>query len=476
MMGGVKTPSTTTRIEFTLPLTREEAERIFALGQEAAVFVMLELSAQLAKQDPLEPSPSTPSGMLPVYSKPSASKRSRKPGAKPGHPGSRRKKPPEITRREEHAPMKQCPACGSSLGAPTERRFRLIEEIAETQPEVTEHSIPRHWCPTCRKLVEPPVVDALPGARFGHRMTTLTAWLHYGLGVTISQVLDVIGHCMQFELSQGGLVDAWQRLAGIFGPWYDQIAAAVRRGGTLHADETGWRVNGRTHWLWCFTTPSATYYVIDRSRGSPALSKFFTETFDGVLVTDFWSAYNAVECAARQACLPHLFRELEKVDKEDDTPTWVAFRKKLKRLLRDAVRLGAERAELPAERFASRRTLLDRRRDELLAAPWDNANARRLIKRLRRYCDALFTFLDHAEVPCDNNRAEREIRPAVIIRKNSLGNRSANGAHVQAVLMSIYRTLKLRGHDPLTTLVNALKHYVRTGSLPPLPDSATSDG
>ena len=471
----MKTPLTKTRIEFTLPLTREEAERIFAQGQEAAVFVMLELSARLARQDPLQPSPSTPSGMVPVYAKPAASKRSRKPGAKPGHRGARRRKP-EITHREEHAPMRQCRACGSALRAATERRFRLIEEIAETQPEVTEHSIPRQWCPTCRKLVEPPVVDALPGARFGHRMTTLSAWLHYGLGVTISQVVEVLGRSMHFKVSKGGLVDAWQRLAGIFEPWHNQIGEAVRRGGTLHADETGWRVNGRTHWLWCFTTPSATAYMIDRSRGSPALKKFFTEAFDGVLVTDFWAAYNAVECAARQACLPHLFRELEKVDKEDATPGWVAFRKKLKRLLHDAVRLGAARGDLSAERFASRRALLDRRRDELLATPWDNVNARRLVKRLRRYCDALFTFLDHADVPSDNNRAEREIRPAVIIRKNSLGNRSATGAQVQAILMSIYRTLKLRGHEPLKTLVNALKHYVRTGSLPPLPDAPTSDG
>ena len=472
----MRTPSTTTRIEFTLPLTRKEAERIVAMGPEAAVFVMLELSARLHRQDTLQGSPSTPSGMVPVYAKPSASGRAKTPGAKPGHPGSRRKEPPEISRREERPALKQCPACGASLGPPTERRFRLIEEIAETRPEVTEHSIPRHWCPTCRRLVEPPVVDALPKARFGHRLVTLSAWLHYGLGVTISQVTEVLGRCLQFEITPGGLVDAWQRTADVFEPWHDQIADAVRRGGTLHADETGWRVNGRTHWLWCFTTPSATYYMIDRSRGSPALSKFFTETFDGVLVTDFWAAYGAVACAARQACLPHLFREIEKVDQEDDTPTWIEFRKKLKRLLRDAVRLGAERAELPVESFASRRALLDHRRDELLAAPWDNDNARRLIKRLRRYCDALFTFLDHAEVPCDNNRAEREIRPAVIIRKNSLGNRSENGAQVQAVLMSIYRTLKLRGHDPLTTLVDALKHYVRTGSLPPLPDSVAPDG
>ena len=471
----MKAPATKTRIEFTLPLTREEAERIDAMGPEARIFVMLELSARLAKHEKVEPSPSTPSGMVPVYKKPPASKRSRKPGAKPGHPGTRRGKP-EITHREEHPPMKRCPACGGALKATTERRFRLIEEIAETQPEVTEHGIPRQWCPTCRKLVEPPVVDALPGARFGHRMTTLSAWLHYGLGVTISQVVEVFGRAMHFKVSKGGLVNAWQRMTGIFEPWYDQIGEAVKRGGTLHADETGWRVNGRTHWLWCFTTPSATYYMIDRSRGSPALTKFFTEAFDGVLVTDFWAAYNAVECASRQMCLAHLFRELEKVDKEDATPTWAEFRKKLKRLLRDAVRLGKEREDIPAERFASRRALLDRRRNALVATPWDNANARRLSKRLRRYCDALFTFLDHAEVPPDNNRAEREIRPAVIVRKNSLGNRSATGAQVQAMLMSIYRTLKLRGRDPLATLVDALKHYVRTGVLPPLPDAETSDG
>jgi transposase len=120
--------------------------------------------------------------------------------------------------------------------------------------------------------------------------------------------------------------------------------------------------------------------------------------------------------------------------------------------------------------------LQNARRDELLATPWANANAKRLVKRLRRYRDALFTFLDHPGVPSDNNHAEREIRPVVIIRKNSLCNRSENGARVQAILMSVYRTLKLRGLDPLDTIVAALKDYVRTGSLPPLPDLNTSDG
>ena len=91
------------------------------------------------------------------------------------------------------------------------------------------------------------------------------------------------------------------------------------------------------------------------------------------------------------------------------------------------------------------------------------------MKRFRRHRDDLLTFLDDPAVPFDNNAAERAIRPAVIIRKNSYGNRSARGADTQAVLMSIYRTLKQRGHDPLTTITRALAEYLTTGNLPGLP-------
>jgi hypothetical protein len=315
----------------------------------------------------------------------------------------------------------------------------------------------------------------MPGASFGHRLVTLSAWLHYGLGVTISQVASVLGQHLHFRLSEGGLADAWSRLAAVLAPWYDEIGREVKRSGVLHSDETGWRVNGQTQWLWCFTTPQATYYMIDRSRGSPALSKFFTESLDGVLVTDFWPAYNAVVCAARQACLPHLFRELDKVSEMDKSDQWRAFAKKLKRLLRDALRLS-RRDGLSAEQYASLRDRMHQRLEVLIRGPWCNPNAERLRGRLERYREALFTFLDHPQVPPDNNHAEREIRPAVIMRKNSLCNRSQDGANVQAVMMSLYRTLKLRRLDPLDTIVGALRHYVATGVLPPLPVPNPSDG
>jgi len=318
---------------------------------------------------------------------------------------------------------------------------------------VTEHTVHRDYCPACKKHVEPVVADALPHAKIGHRAVALSSWLHYGVGVSISQVQELLGGQFQTHLSAGGLVAAWQRLAVILEPWYVQIADQARASAALHADETGWRMNGRTWWLWCFANPRTCHYLIDPSRGSPAREKFFAEAFDGVLITDFWPAYNAF-ATERQCCLVHLLRELEKVDEHNLSGEWQAFAKKLRRLLRDGIRLR-KRPDFSPERYASRIGRMDRRLVALAEAEYADADAARLAKRLRKHIDELFTFLDHPNVPFDNNLAERMIRPAVILRKVSQSNRSEKGAAVQAVLMSVYRTLKLRGRDPLGTIVSA---------------------
>ena len=105
-----------------------------------------------------------------------------------------------------------------------------------------------------------------------------------------------------------------------------------------------------------------------------------------------------------------------------------------------------------------------------------DADAKRLTKRLRRYGEYLFTFLDYLYVTADNNFGERQIHPAVILRKNSQSNRSDRGAATQAVIVSVYRTLRLRGLNPTKTITNALKTYLTTGELPPLPTGSIAAG
>ncbi|MGL4513747.1 MAG: IS66 family transposase, partial [Lacipirellulaceae bacterium] len=119
---------------------------------------------------------------------------------------------------------------------------------------------------------------------------------------------------------------------------------------------------------------------------------------------------------------------------------------------------------------------LERRAAELAAEDWESPDARRLADRCARHAGELFTFLWHDGVDPTNNLAEREVRPAVQIRKNSYQNASPSGAQTQAVLMTVLRTLKRRGHNPLAALTKAVYHYAATGSLPPLPTASASDG
>jgi transposase len=454
-------------------LTEDQAAHMARLGPEALTLALIAANARLAQLQ--APSPATPSGMVPVYQKPSTPWRRKKPGAREGHAGSRRKAPVAIDARVEHC-LEVCPCCNGRLQRCKRSRTRIIEDIPqEITPVVTEHTIHRDYCPACRKHVEPVVVDAMPNATLGHHVIALSSWFHYGLGVTIGQVKDILGSHLHTDITAGGLLDGWRRLAEALFPWYQQIADDARAGAVLHADETGWRVDGQTHWLWCFANHRSCYYLIDKSRGSPALQKFFIEAYRGTLVSDFWAAYNSVACDDSQKCLPHLLRELLKVDERNDGIEWRAFSKQLKRLLRDGLRLR-KRRDFTKERYVSRIGLINQRLWTLADAVYHDADAIRLAERIGKYRDYLFTFLDTPGVPPDNNHAERMIRPAVIIRKNSLCNRSEQGAATQAVLMSIYRTLKLRGLDPTKTIAEALKTYLATGSLPELPAENVADG
>jgi len=184
------TPDQKFTFDLTGPLTQEQAEFIYALGREAVIYALMVLSAGECSNGRENPAmtPSTPSGMIPVYEKPAAPKPRKKPGAKIGHKGHYRQLP-AITHHQEQPPLPCCPDCGTPFSKPSERRTRVIEDIADMEPVVTEHSIPRHWCPQCKKMFEPPVPDALPNATFGHRLVAFSAWLHYGLGATIAQII-----------------------------------------------------------------------------------------------------------------------------------------------------------------------------------------------------------------------------------------------------------------------------------------------
>jgi len=469
-------------IDLRAGLSEQQARAIYARGEEAVVFALLEQARLLAARPNLPATiaadPSTPSAQKPVFAKPNTkkSKRRRKAGRKVGHPGGRRAAPARIDRTVEHR-ASCCPDCGGALKQCSATRERIIEDIPESvRVETVRHIIHRDWCPACRKAVEPVITEALPQSSIGNGIVVLGAWLHYCLGTTIGQILDVFNFHLQFTLSAGGLVQMWHRLAEILQAWYEEIREEIQKSGVLHGDETGWRVDGKTHWLWCFTSRRATLFTVEQSRASPVVLEFVKEYFSGVFVSDFWGAYNVLTCA-KQKCLAHLLRDLKQVEQYKDTGAdWKRFAKTLRRLIRDAIRLRQRQEALEAAVYRRRCERLEKRLDLLIDHGWANKEAGRLIKRLRRHRNELWTFLEYPDVPYENNAAERAIRGAVIMRKNSYANRSEKGARTQSILMSVFLTIKQRGRSPVEVVKRGLKTYIETGHLPTLADCSASDG
>jgi transposase len=446
----------------------QERKRIAELEKENSKLKKdLEASTQQASSTV---SLSTPSAMRPVYIKPPARKRHRKPGRKKGHPGVRRATPVHIDQTVEHT-LTECPDCHNPLGAPCGKHTRIVEDIPPVRPTVTEHVTCENYCSPCGKKVSAPVTEALPKATMGLRLTLLSAFLHYALGMTTRNICTWLRTFCQFPVTPGGLVLQWQRLAEILKPVYDGLAIEARLSAVLNIDESGWRILGRTAWLWCFTSAKLAYYVLTPSRAGPVVKQVLGDGFKGILIADFFAAYDRIQAFAKQRCIVHLLREIKQVSLRNRSSEWQRFSRRLKRLIHDALNLVIARERLGKDVYDRRVANLHIRLADFFGHNYRDADAERLSKRLSKYCDEIFTFLLHLNVAADNNHAERQIRFAVIMRKNYFGNRSMRGAETQAILMSIFRTCHLRNIDPISTLSDSVAAAIRTGSPLPIPDS-----
>ena len=449
-------------------MRRDEAVAILRLPTDEAVDAILALAEKAEKYDQLcgHMSPTTPSGMTPPYLKPSPGRRRKRPGRKRGHEGVSRIQPEEVDHFKEHT-LQCCPECQTPVKETVKEYKRYTEDIPPLEkPEVTEHTVYGYWCPQCKKIVFAPVTDALPNAMIGVRLVVFTAWLHYLVGVSVNNIVRILSVLCRFRVSAGGLTQAWKNLSLLLEPLYADIGQRISTSAVLSADETGWRLNGVTHWLWCFTTKELSYYLITKSRGSPVLKEVLGAVFRGILICDFWGAYNKVSALAKQRCFYHLFTELEKVDKTNSSPEWKAFRKKLLRLLKDAIRLYERKDRLEQKDYDRRKKRLYGRLGQFLKVDYTFKDGKRLIKRLKRHKNELFTFLEYEGVSPYNNHVEQQLRKPVLTRKVSQQNRSEQGTKTQAVLMTLFRSAELQGMNPVETVLSHAKASIRKEIVP----------
>jgi transposase len=167
---------------------------------------------------------------------------------------------------------------------------------------------------------------------------------------------------------------------------------------------------------------------------------------------------------AKQRCFYHLAGDLEKTDKQNDSEQWCLFRKKLYRLMNDAIRLSQNGDTVEPDTYVRQTKRFHDRMDLLIVQPNQDKDVIRHQKRLSRHRDEMFSFQIYNVSPY-NNHAEQQIRRPVIMRKISQQNRSNSGAMVQAVLMSLFKSFDMQGLNPIETVLTIAKAAISGKSI-----------
>jgi transposase len=372
--------------------------------------------------------------------------RYKKPGRRRGHEGTSRSKPEHVDATVE-LDQSTCPRCGGVLSKNhTDCYTRVVEDIVPARVVVTEYVVRRRYCRRCRKQVSAPIPNVIDGGsneRFGLRLMLLVVSLKL-LGTSYEKIGSLLRLLFDLDITEAAMAHCVMTVARAFGPRYEELKKELRREASLRGDETGWRIKGRNHWLWAFVGRWSVVYEVAKSRGKDVPRRVLGKDYGGTVISDSWPAWNHVG-GKHQRCLVHYLREVaDTIKYKSPGKEFLPFAKKLRRMLRDSIRVG-EKVAIREERLRAK-ARLEARADALIASYSlsGEKNCLRFVKRLKRERGMLFTFLEEEGVEWNNNAAERALRSSVVIRKITYGNQSDEGAAVHAVLMSMRETCSLR--------------------------------
>ena len=360
--------------------------------------------------------------------------------------------------------LERCPDCGYLLRGQSVARTRQVIELPEPAPVViTEHRLIKRHCPVCNRWWTPPVEwdgQVLGQGRFGVRLVSLIAYLRQSARLPVRTIQQVLATLHRLHLSVGAITDLLQRLHHATQPEQEALRVQARASPIVHMDETGWRENGQTGYVWGLVTPGpepVCSYAYDPSRAG-AVATTLLPDFAGHLVTDYYCAYNHVG-SKHQRCWSHLLRDLHALKMDHAAEPTVVHWAQAVQVLYDEARAAFEG---PTILTARQRTLLARQlnaqafRLAVLYAGLKGHPCQALAKRLLRHQGELFEFVRVPGLDADNNRAERLLRPLVMGRKISGGTRSPAGTAAHMGLSSLFATWQTRGLNPFQACLSLL--------------------
>ena len=408
--------------------------------------------AELKRRLALYENPNTPPS-LSRYPRRSRKQKGGKrfPGRPKGHPGSARRKPkPDVVKAPER--KERCDRCGKPLGEPSYVNHRIVEEISNLQPRQVIDFLEFEWkCKACKAYTVSRHPDCPPDGWFGKNVLVQTTLMKFEDRLPYKKVCGTLERTYRLRVTPATAFDITRRVSEWLRPEYEAVKERVRKSKVVYADETGEKVDGGKHWLWCFTTDTETLYVIRKSRGKNVLEETLGKDFKGFLVCDGWKSYPSFTRRI-QRDWAHMLREAECLaqDVKEAEPLNLALHK-----LFEDITVPLMDKPPPKERRRLKQKA-KRRLRYWINRKYNSAETVRFIQKLSNGFEYWFTFITVPGVEPTSNRAERALKEPVVQRKIIGTFRNRKGTRIYETLLTLLTTWKQRGLNPSTALADAL--------------------
>jgi transposase len=480
---------------------RQQAAEIIKINEEKenlkarVLWLQQQLFGRKSQKGKPEPEPSAPddpeADPSPSGSPDDHPEKKRKRGKRPGTKGYGRKRYEELFTVEIIHDLpegeKQCPCCGRAF-----LEFPGTEDSQEIHWEV--HLVRRihrrkRYLPTCSCDTLPGIVTApCPPKLIPKGLFSIGFWVRLLLEKFLFQrPLFRIRKTLELEglfVSQGTLTGGLTRLGELLQPLYTKILERSRAAKHWHMDETRWMVFvevagkvGHRWWLWVVITEDTCAYLLDPSRSADVPRNHLGEDAEGIINADRYSAYKVLEKEGHfriAFCWFHVRQDFVRIHNEyRRLRAWAEGW--LKRI-NDLFERNDRRLQFPqsSEQFRHEdlelrkalEQMLETCKSELADAKLHRA-AKKALVSLQNHWGGLTLFVDHPEIPMDNNESERRLRNPVVGRKNYYGSGSIWSGTLAAMLFTLFQTLLLNHIDPQKHLVAYFEACARNGGEPP---------
>jgi len=386
-------------------------------------------------------------------------KSGRKRGAQKGHKGTRRKLVPIEQVKEVHdVKPDACRRCGHELvgGAPEPYRHQ-VTEIPPVVAEVTEYRLHILACPQCGTETRAELPVGVPQGAFGPRLQAMVSLLSGRYHLSKRDITEVMADFFQADVSLGSVSALEQRTSNAISEPVEKAREYVQTQPMVNMDETGWREANRRAWLWVAATTLATVFLIRLSRGGQVAREILGDTFQGIVGSDRWSAYNWLSTLLRQLCWAHLIRNFRAFIERGGESQRIG-----EALLAQADLMfqrwhEAQEGTMKRAIFQEQMQVVQHQVGELLrqGAACDHSKTAGTCRDILKREEALWTFMRVEGVEPTNNLAERQIRPNVLWRKGSFGTQSEAGSRFAERIMTVIATLKQQHRNVLDYLTEA---------------------